>query len=213
MHIFDKHVDIKRKVLPEILSIDEHYFPNSNQDSLYMCILMDFKTGTVIDVLPDRKKNYLVKYFSQIRSGTYDMELHRSECDNVKYVSIDMYDTYKDIASIFFPNALVCADPFHVLEHLTDAFRDVRLRCRRETDDEDIKYLLTKFKFIFNHNMPLDKRGKYNKRFQRYMNYRDMMNILFDRFPDLKTAYLLKEHYLYFNENSTFETDEKILQK
>ena len=27
MNIFDSHVDIERKVLPEVLSMDEHYFP------------------------------------------------------------------------------------------------------------------------------------------------------------------------------------------
>ena len=51
--IFDKHVKIVRKQLPEVLSIDEHYFPESTYDSLYCCLLMDFKTGILIDVLPD----------------------------------------------------------------------------------------------------------------------------------------------------------------
>ena len=37
------------------------------------------------------------------------------------------------------------------------------------------------------------------------MNYRDMLNILFDRFPDLKKAYYLKESYLTFNETCTLK--------
>ena len=31
-NIFDKHVDISRKTLPRVLSIDEHYFPSSSYD-------------------------------------------------------------------------------------------------------------------------------------------------------------------------------------
>lgn len=211
IRIFDRHVDIKRKVLPEVLSIDEHYLPSLDQDALYICILMDFNTGTLIDVLPDRKKNYLFKYFSSIRSSTYDTITRTSECSNVKYVSIDMYETYKDVANTFFPQALVCADSFHVLEHLTEDFKKVRLRCRNSTQDHNIQYLLTKFKFIFNHGINLDNKGKYNKRFQRYMNYRDIMNILFERFPDLETAYHLKEQYIYFNSTSTSDNSRENL--
>ena len=34
------------------------------------------------------------------------------------------------------------------------------------------------------------------------MNYRDIQSLLFDRFPDLKKAYELKENYILFNETS-----------
>ena len=54
--IFDKHVNIEPHALPEALSIDEHYFPNSDYDGLYMFIMMDFRTGELIDIYPDRKK-------------------------------------------------------------------------------------------------------------------------------------------------------------
>jgi transposase len=56
-----------RKPLPMLLSIDEHYFPESDMDSLYCCLLMNFITGEVKDVLPSRRKHYLIDYFSSIR--------------------------------------------------------------------------------------------------------------------------------------------------
>lgn len=179
LQIFDKHVSISRKPLPEALSIDEHYFPASDFDSLYICILMDFRTGTIVDVLPDRKKEYLISYFSGIKNETLDEKTGISELSNVKYVSMDLCDTYKDIALTYFKGALICADSFHVIEHLVKDFRDVRLRCRRNTKDEDIQYLLVKFKYIFDHGRELDNKPKYNKRFRRYMNYRDMMKNVF----------------------------------
>ena len=40
-----------------------------------------------------------------------NMETMKSELDNVQYVSIDMYDTYRDVASIFFPKAKCIFSP------------------------------------------------------------------------------------------------------
>ena len=34
LRLFDKHVDIMRKPLPMVLSMDEHYFPESDMDFL-----------------------------------------------------------------------------------------------------------------------------------------------------------------------------------
>ncbi len=198
--LFDNHVAIDRKPLPAVLSIDEHYFPNSDYESLYCCILMDFSSGLIIDILPDRKKDYISSYFTAIKNATLDPITHLSELNNVQFVSIDLYDTYRIIAQHFFPNALVCADSFHVIKNLTDAFKDVRLKCRRTTEDENLQYLLTKFKFIFNHNINLDNEAKFNKRYNRYLNFRDIMNILFEAFPSLQVAYSLKEDYIFFNE-------------
>ena len=202
MRIFDRHVNIERKTLPTAISIDEHYFPESNYDSLYCCLLMNFENGEMIDVLPDRKKECLIRYFSNIRNKTLNYENNTSELNNVKFVSIDLYDNYKEIAKTYFPHAMVCADSFHVTKHLTEAFRQVRLRCRRNTEDENLKYLLTKFKFVFNHDFELDNDPKHNKRFNRKMNYRDLQELAFKNFPDLKKAYELKENYLFFNESA-----------
>lgn len=206
LRIFDSHVNIERKPLPEVLSIDEHYFPSSSFDSLYMCILMNFDTGELIDILPDRKKNYLISYFSNIKNQTLDDKTHTSELNNVKYVSIDLYQNYKDIAATYFPKATVCADSFHVLEHLTNCFNKIRLRCRNETEDEDLKYLLTKFKYIFKNGADLDNKSKYNSRLNRYINHRGIMELLFKRFPELETAYYLKEDYIDFNNTASLDT-------
>ncbi len=205
MRIFDNHVKIDRKPLPEVLSIDEHYFPNSDRDSLYMAILMDFNTGTIIDVLEDRRKDSLDRYFYKIKIDTMNKDNETSELSNVKYVSIDLWQPYKDIARKYFPSAIICADSFHVLKHLTLAFRDVRLKCRRETEDETMRYLLIKFSYVLNHGTYLDNIPKYNKRLGRYVNCRDIRDIMFDRFPLLKQAYDLKESYIDFNNSKSSE--------
>ena len=131
MRIFDKHVNIPRKPLPRILSMDEHYFPASDFDSLYCCLLMDFETGELVDILPDRKKSYLIHYLSNIKKDSFDSVSLKSELSNVQYLSIDLYDNFRSISKTYLPKAIICADSFHVLQHLTKDFHDVRLRCRR----------------------------------------------------------------------------------
>lgn len=205
LRIFDKHVDIPRKSLPEVLSMDEHYFPESDYDSLYCCLLMNFLTGEIIDILPDRKKTYLEHYFSYIKKDTLNHSTKTSELNNVKYISIDLYENFKNVAITYFPNAIICADSFHVTKHLTDAFRKVRLRCRRETENKDLKYFLSTFKYVFHNDTYLDNEPKYNKRLNQYINLRGIRDMMFSEFPELKTAYELKQYYLRLNSSCTYE--------
>ena len=203
MRIFDKHVNIPRKPLPRILSMDEHYFPASDFDSLYCCLVMDFETGELVDILPDRKKSYLIHYLSNIKKDSFDSVSLKSELSNVQYLSIDLYDNFRSISKTYLPKAIICADSFHVLQHLTKDFHDVRLRCRRNTENKVLQYLLTKFKYIFSHDAALDNTPKYNKRLKQKVNHRDIRDILFAEFPELGAAYELKEFYIRFNRSST----------
>lgn len=200
--IFDRYVNIERHPLPTFLSVDENYFPESDYDSLYICVFMNFDTGEIVDVLPDRKKDYLISYLSNIKNETLDDKTHRSELNNVQYISIDLNDIYRDVFSTYFPKALICADSFHVIKNLTFFFNKVRIRCRRNCDDDILVYLLTKFDFVFNHDQNLDNEPKYNKRLERYINYRGIRDYMFEAFPELQKAYDLKERYIEFNSTS-----------
>lgn len=76
--IYDKHVNIPKKKLPIVLSKDEHYFPSSDNNAKYCCLLMDFSTAEILDVLPDRKKTYLRQYFSGIKHNSFNFKNNRS---------------------------------------------------------------------------------------------------------------------------------------
>lgn len=208
IRIFDKHVDIPRKKLPAVLSIDEHYFPSSDYNAKYCCLLMDFVTGEIIDVIPDRKKNFLSNYFSSIKRDTFDHTTKTSELDNVEYISIDMYENFRDVAKTYFPKAKICADSFHVIKHLTDDFRKIRNSCRNSTENPILKYLLSKFRKVCDHRYQklLDNEPKYNKRLGEYINYRGIRDILFRNLPVLKTAFELKEFYIALNSQTSLET-------
>ena len=197
--IFDKHVNIEPHALPGALSIDEHYFPNSDYDGLYMFIMMDFRTGELIDIYPDRKKSYLISKFSAIKNRTYNDKTHTSELSRVKYISMDLNDYYRQVCKLYFPNAIICADEFHVIKNLNDYFDNVRKRCRRNCDSDLYIYLLTKFECVLSVDADLDNIGKYNRKLGRYINYRGIRELIFEAFPDIRIAYELKEDYILFN--------------
>lgn len=51
--------------MPSVLSIDEVYVPTDDRNK-YLCILFDFETKMIIDVLPSRHKNVLSAYFHSV---------------------------------------------------------------------------------------------------------------------------------------------------
>lgn len=109
-----------------------------------------------------------------LKHDTFNFTTNMSELDAVKFISIDVYENFRDIARIFFPKAKVCADSFHVLKHLTDDFHKERIRCQNSTEDPTLKYLLVKFRRTFDHKYQdfLDTNLEYNKKLGQYINYR-----------------------------------------
>lgn len=122
-----------------------------------------------------------------------------------------MSESFRSVFQSYCPKAIICADSFHVLQHLTKDFNAVRLKCRRETPDPVLAYLLMKFKVVLNHNVQLDNVARYNKRLKRYINLRGIQTVLFKHFPELKKAYELKKEYIAFNETASFENADRKL--
>lgn len=134
MKVFDEHAGIATVPLPRCLCIDEVYVSNYLQTE-YACVLLDFDTGAIYDLIPSRKKDELSSYFSNINKGTRNY---------VKYISIDMWENYRDLAHRYFPNALVCVDSFHVVKNVNYAFDKVRIRIMNSYDRTSEEYRLLK---------------------------------------------------------------------
>ena len=75
--------------------MDEHYFPESDYDSLYCCLLMNFQSGEVIDILPDRRKHYLMQYFSSIKRETLDYTTQKSELNQVHSTAKGQFQVFQ----------------------------------------------------------------------------------------------------------------------
>lgn len=118
--IFDSHVSLSRKILPEYLCIDECY-AFSREHGNYVCVLFDFISTDTIDLLPSRKKQDLIRYFERI-------PFERRRRRRVKMVCIDMWKTYRFISEKMFPNCKVAVDKFHILQELHRKVKRIRTR-------------------------------------------------------------------------------------
>ena len=120
--LFDNYVNISRQTLSEIICVDEVYSKHCGYHK-YCFIIYSPQLDKILDVLPSRNKEELCAYFGRIPI---------QERKKVKYFSIDLYDVYRQVAHLCFPNALVCADHFHVIKNLGDCFNSARIRLMKK---------------------------------------------------------------------------------
>ena len=195
-NVFDNYVNIPRKSLPWILSIDECYNCNLFSDP-YSCILFDFDNKKIIDIIEDRAKDNLIRYFNKIE---------KEERKNVKYVCIDMYDTYRDIATIFFPDALICIDSFHVIKNLNDALDKVRRRVMNDYDPKSKEYYYLKkyHDLLFAETIEYDEKQRIKKT-RKWMNKMQIVQEMINIHPDLAAAYNFVHLYQHFNKTASYD--------
>lgn len=211
--IFDQHVHISRKPLPEILNIDEVYAFRSST-SKYICVLLDHLTQTPVDILPDRKFNYLKAYFDAIPEH---------EKKKVRIVCTDMYETYRSIIHQIFPQVIHAVDHYHMSQELHRKLNAVRIRIMKGYGKEDPGYyVLKKFNWLlFKNRNACDDKGplfdvererKYNHHYKRYMNYYDLREEILQTDDSLKEAYRLKNTFDDFYENNDLDSAPKAIQ-
>lgn len=225
--IFDNHIRISRRTLPECLCFDETYAFKS-YDSDYICVLLDYTNKKIVDVLPSRKKKDLIEYFSRIPID---------ERKKVKYVSFDMWCTYRTVSKLMFPNCCCILDKFHVLQELSRRMQKIRVTVMNENkktkdtlnekqkklrvehkqltpeEDERLKtasinyYLLKKFHFVLHSNDKKISDPNYEKKFnhvlERYCNLYDIYDLLIEIDPILKEAVEIKDKIHNFYKTST----------
>ena len=211
VNVFDNYVSGTRLKFSEVICIDEIY-TNKLTSKKYSCVVMDFKIKQVIDVYPSRLKYDLIDNF---------MRIPLEERKLVKYVVIDMWDTYKQVSLDVFPNAIIAVDSFHVIKHLNLAIDMIRLKVMRKYDKghsrlenaEMYYYMLKKFHYFFNKNFDdipdFLKVHKLNSTWDKY----EIRKYLLSIDPDLAYAYNLKQEYQEFNYTASFDTCDKELNK
>lgn len=208
--IFDTYAGVTSTPLPACLCIDEVYAIKYKQ-KVYACVLVDMQTSQVYDLLPSRKKSDLADYFSRISRET------RSK---VKYICMDMYQLYKDVAEIYFPDSKICIDSFHVIQQINNAFTTVRIRIMKsfETTSEEYQ-LLKRFNWILakdssrlNLYEPIDLKKYYCCFNSRYVAPRVIIDKMLSWSFDLDAAYSMKEEYAFINRTSSSENAEKRIE-
>ena len=218
-YIFDRHVNVSRRKLPECICIDEVYAFSSGKSD-YVCVLLDFNSQKVIDLLPSRRKYDLINYFTLIP---------REERLNVKVVSTDMWETYRIVTKLVFPNAVNALDKFHLIQEFNRRLDRVRIDTMNEvrpnpnfkqvnhSSNEIIEhrekhkkyYVLKKFNWLLFKNdddtfNPNTER-KYNHVLDGYFNYYDLVEYMIRTDKKLEEALYLKDELKRFFDKSDID--------
>ena len=205
INIFDKYASGSRLKFDKVICMDEIY-TNKLTSKKYSCIIMNFMNRQVIDVYPSRLKYDLINYL---------MRVPLNEREQVKYVIIDMWETYKQVSLDVFPNCIVAVDSFHVIKHLNLAMDMIRLKVMRKYDKghsrlenaEMYYYMLKKFHYFFTKNFDDIYEG--NIKIPKIHTAWDKIEIrkyLLSIDSDLSYAYYLKEKYQEFSLTAKYES-------
>ena len=161
----------KLTVLPEVISLDE--FKGNSGGQKYNSIVADPKEGKVLDVLPNRYENDLIKYFSQFPNKK-----------EVKYFVCDMNPHFRRVAKTCFPNAVIIADRYHVVRQVYWAMERVRKNEQNKLSKRLRKYF-KKSRFLL--SKPMEKLSEEEM---------DRLSLMFEIAPRLADAYRLKNEFL-----------------
>ena len=161
----------KLTTLPEVISLDE--FKGNSGGQKYNSIVADPKEKTVLDILPNRYENDLIKYFSQFPN--------KSE---VKYFVCDMNPHFRQVANTCFPQAKIVADRYHVVRQVFWAMERVRKNEQNNLSKNFRKYF-KKSKHLLS--------KKPEKLTEEEM---DRLALMFEIAPRLADAYRLKNEFL-----------------
>ena len=117
--------------LPEHLAFDE--FRGVGRQLHFICI--DGETHQIINILSDRYKKSIIKYF---------MKFTLKARAGVKTVSMDLNSYYQDIVHQIFPNAKVVIDRFHIVQMLNRSLNQLRVQTMKKFDKRSREYKLLK---------------------------------------------------------------------
>lgn len=176
-------------------------------------MILGFKNNLIIDIVESRKHMELSSYFFAIPI---------QERRQVTHICMDMYSPYKAIIPVYFPEAIVCIDSFHVIKKVTDGLNSLRKRiCRNYIDCKDSKeYKLLKYRYklLLMKSERVDNESYY---FDRTLGYTTTQAGVLEellRIDDcLGIAYKLREKYRDFNsikeEDFKRENHEEVLEE
>ena len=174
------------------------------------------RNNSPIDVLPSRKKEDLIDYFSRIPL---------KERKNVKIVGMDMWETYRSVARMMFPECLCAADHYHVIQELNRKADRVRIRIMKNQESSSEQYYLLKhFNWIiFKNQDEKDKdgtllfdpsrKGKFNYKFQKQLNYFEIREMIKEIDPQLEEIISLKDECHCFYRDSSYDEAPKQIKK
>ena len=174
-------------MLPKVISLDE--FKGNSGGQKYNSIIVDPEKRIVLDVLPNRFENNLIKYFSQFPNK-----------NDVKYFVCDMNPHFRQVAKICFPQATIVADKYHVIRQVYWAMEKVRKNEQNKLSTRFRKY------FKKSRNLLMKQTEKLSE------EEMDRLSLMFEIAPRLADAYRIKNDFItVIRSNSSIEGKQRLV--
>lgn len=179
-------VNYSCKELPEVLSFDE--FKGDAGGEKYQTILTDARNKKIIDILPNRKKADMIRYFRRFKNRK-----------DVKYVVIDMNPHFREVAEICFPNATIVIDRYHVTRQAIWALERVR--------KEEQKHLSADWRRFCKHSKAILNKPPNKLKDEE----QEKLHIILGLSTRLEQAYYLKNEFLFLMHSPNSNVAEELL--
>ncbi len=192
--------------LPRVISFDE--FKADTNRGKYAFVLNDLIHRKCLDILPERKKEYLLSYFT-----------HCNNRYSVEYIISDMYEPYLLVQKAMFPKAKYVVDRFHYTRYIMDALDKVRIRLQKTFGYNSKEYRLLKNKknisLLRKYSNDIDwwtyTRRYKNKHLVEILKF-DLKQELLKIKDEFHDAYILKEMFLDLINHSDYKHAEEELK-
>lgn len=172
--------------LPNIVGIDE--FKGNSGGEKYNVILTDPQSHKILDIFVSREQVKLYESLKNIRNK-----------ENVKYVTQDMWEPFKNVFKKLFPKVKVVADKYHFVRQIYWALNNIRKRVQKELG-KDLRIYFKHSKYL------LTKKAKDLK-----LEEKQRLNRMFYYSEELRVAYDVKEMFNDFLEEPDFEKSKQRL--
>jgi len=179
------------------LSIDEVAL---SQGELYTIVTnkkYKGKKGSLVAIIAGTKADEVIEHISKI-----DYQKRQS----VKEITLDMANSMKLIAKKCFPKAIQVTDRFHVQKLALEALQEIRIKHRWEAMDMENQAIIKSKSQNKTHIPQLLSNGDslkqllarsryllYKSREKWTINQQERAEILFELYPEIKTAYYLSQ--------------------
>lgn len=170
IRVFDALKYAKPSKTPRVLGIDE--FKGNAGGEKYLAILTDVENKKVIDILPNRNYDYLLKYFNKINRA------------NTEFFVSDMWKPYRNLKSVHFEKSKLITDKYHFVRQVIWDFEKVR--------KEEQKRFSKKYRLTFKRSKILLTKRFYSLNRDEVQKVKNIFRIS----PRLQEAHDLKEDFL-----------------
>lgn len=154
------------------LGVDEISLRKGHQQ--FALVLTDLERHCVVAVLAERSQKAFEEWLDQLREA---------ERQAIRLVAMDMWGPYRGVVKTKLPHAEIVADRFHVMKQLNEAIAKIRRNLQAKADKTTYE-LLKGIRWILVRNRADLKPEEETK-----------LQTALDAFPELRTAYLLKERF------------------